>query len=97
MTLSTETTETNLKRKTLSLSEKTYNRLAKYGRWSESGDDLINRIKQTAEPKADLELEREIITPDSILKRFKYYNDFVSEIRKKNKEDTGSMPLSPNK
>ena len=53
--------------------------------------------KQTAEPKADLELEREIITPDSILKRFKYYNDFVSEIRKKNKEDTGSMPLSPNK
>ena len=47
MTLSTETTtpaETNSRRKTLSLNEKTYNRLAKYGHWSESADDLINRI-----------------------------------------------------
>ena len=54
MTLSTETTETNLKRKTLSLSEKTYNRLAKYGRWSESGDDLINRILNEREGKENV-------------------------------------------
>jgi hypothetical protein len=32
------------KYKSVSISEKTYNRLAKYGHWSESADQLINRI-----------------------------------------------------
>ena len=54
MTFSVNTTETenpNLKRKTLSLNEKTYNRLAKYGHWSESADQLINRILNEREDK----------------------------------------------
>jgi hypothetical protein len=43
--------------------------------------------KQTVEEsKAELEREREEITPDLILKRFKYYNDLCAEIRKKNTE-----------
>jgi hypothetical protein len=44
MTLSANVTETNTKRKSLSLNDKTDNRLAKYGHWSDSADDLINRI-----------------------------------------------------
>lgn len=32
------------KYKSVSISEKTYNKLAKYGHWSESADQLINRI-----------------------------------------------------
>ena len=48
MTLSTNITDTTneatTKRRVISLSEKTYNRLVKFGRWSESADDLINRI-----------------------------------------------------
>jgi hypothetical protein len=54
MTYSTNVTETenpNLRRKTLSLSEKTYDRLAKYGHWSESADQLINRILNERESK----------------------------------------------
>jgi hypothetical protein len=51
MTLSANVTEANTKRKSLSLNEKTYSRLAKYGHWSESADDLINRILNEREGK----------------------------------------------
>ena len=55
MTLSTNITDTtneaNSKRRVISLSKKTYNRLAKFGRWSESADDIINRILDEREGK----------------------------------------------
>jgi hypothetical protein len=55
MTLSTNITDTTneatTKRRVISLSERTYNRLAKFGRWSESADDLINRILNEREGK----------------------------------------------
>jgi hypothetical protein len=55
MTLSTNITDTtneaNSKRRVISLSKKTYNRLAKFGRWSESADDIINRILGEREGK----------------------------------------------
>ena len=55
MTLSTNITDTtneaNTKRRVISLSKKTYNRLAKFGRWSESADDIINRILDEREGK----------------------------------------------
>lgn len=54
MTLSANVTETNTKRKSLSLNENTYNRLAKYGHWSESADDLINRILDERESKENV-------------------------------------------
>jgi macrodomain Ter protein organizer (MatP/YcbG family) len=57
MTLSakvTNVTETNTKRKSLSLNERTYNRLAKYGHWSESADNLINRILDEREGKENI-------------------------------------------
>jgi hypothetical protein len=39
------------KYKSVSISEKTYNRLAKYGHWSESADQLINKILDQREGK----------------------------------------------
>jgi hypothetical protein len=55
MTLSTNITDTtneaNTKRRVISLSKKTYNRLAKFGRWAESADDIINRILDEREGK----------------------------------------------
>ena len=39
------------KYKSVSISEKTYNRLAKYGHWSESADQLINQILDQREGK----------------------------------------------
>jgi hypothetical protein len=51
MTLSANVIETNTKRKSLSLNEKTYNRLAKYGHWSESADQLINTILDEREAR----------------------------------------------
>jgi hypothetical protein len=39
------------KYKSVSISEKTYNRLVKYGHWSESADQLINRILDEREGK----------------------------------------------
>jgi macrodomain Ter protein organizer (MatP/YcbG family) len=60
MTLSANVTNvtnaigTNTKRKSLSLNEKTYNRLAKFGHWSESADDLINRILDEREGKENI-------------------------------------------
>ena len=48
----------NSKRKTISLTEKTYNRLSKVGKWSESADDLLNRILDEKEKKEISEEER---------------------------------------
>jgi hypothetical protein len=42
------------KYKNLSISEKTYNRLAKYGHWSESADQLINRILDERDGKENV-------------------------------------------
>jgi hypothetical protein len=39
------------KYKSVSIFEKTYNRLAKYGHWSESADQLINQILDQREGK----------------------------------------------
>jgi hypothetical protein len=39
------------KYKNPSISEKTHNRLAKYGQWSEGADQLINRILNEREGK----------------------------------------------
>ena len=54
MTLSANVTETNTKRKSLSLNDKTDNRLAKDGHWSDSADDLISRILDGRKDKEDI-------------------------------------------
>jgi hypothetical protein len=42
------------KYKSVSISEKTYNRLARYGHWSESADQLINRILDEQDGKENV-------------------------------------------
>jgi hypothetical protein len=45
---------------------------------------MIN--KQPAAEK-EKEKEKEVITPDTILRRFKLYNDIVSKLRQQNSEN----------
>ena len=48
----------NSKRKTISLTEKTYNRFSQFGKWGESADDLLNKILDEKEGKEVNESER---------------------------------------
>jgi CRISPR/Cas system-associated protein endoribonuclease Cas2 len=48
----------NGNRRTLSVTDKTFKRLAKHGKWNESADDLINRILSEREKRETSDRER---------------------------------------